>query len=371
MKPTAAGSTTFKQTGLTLVEIMIALLLGLFLIAGVISIFVSNKQTYRLNESLSRLQEDGRFVMEIFGSRLRSASYAGCYGDISAGVQNVLNNQANFAWNLTTPVQGFDNVAASAAIQGIATRSNTGAATSLTSGVATASIAGTDVLVLKGMSAGVPLATNPNNTTFTIAAANNRFTNGEILLVTNCDQASLFQASSVTTAGAVTTILHASGGGLTPGNNSSSISETYGVDAEIGRLQTLMYNIRQGANGRAALFESRLVVTGGNTVALTASELIPNVENMQLVFGVDTSGDQDADVYQDASAVVNWQNVVSVRIALLLASEEDNQVSVPESYTFNAATFTYDKDNPIVAARASRRFRRVFTGFVALRNRIL
>ena len=349
MKPTAAGSTTFKQTGLTLVEIMIALLLGLFLIAGVISIFVSNKQTYRLNESLSRLQEDGRFVMEIFGSRLRSASYAGCYGDISAGVQNVLNNQANFAWNLTTPVQGFDNVAVT--INGVTITP--------------------DALVLKGMSAGVPLATNPNNTTFTIAAANNRFTNGEILLVTNCDQASLFQASSVTTAGAVTTILHASGGGLTPGNNSSSISETYGVDAEIGRLQTLMYNIRQGANGRAALFESRLVVTGGNTVALTASELIPNVENMQLVFGVDTSGDQDADVYQDASAVVNWQNVVSVRIALLLASEEDNQVSVPESYTFNAATFTYDKDNPIVAARASRRFRRVFTGFVALRNRIL
>ncbi len=353
MKPTTARLTAFKQSGLSLVEILIALLLGVLIIAAVLSIFLSNKQTYSLNESLSRLQEDGRFVMEIFGSRLRSASYAGCYGDISQGVQNVLNDQGNFAWNLANPIQGFNNVAGNATI----------------SGVATTSLANTDLLALKGVSDSIPLATNPDSATFTVAAANNRFANGDILLVANCDQASIFQASSVATAGTVTTILHASGGGLTPGNSSSSVSG-YGVDAEIGRLQTSMYNIQPGANGRAALWERRLAVTGGNTVALSAVELIPNVVNMQLAFGVDTSGDQDADVYQDASAVANWRNVVSVRFALLLESDQDNQIPVPESYTFNTATFTYDKDNP-AAANANRRYRRIFTGVVTLRNRIL
>lgn len=360
MKPTAARLTAFRQAGLTLVEILIALLLGLFIIASVISIFVFNKQTYTLNESLSRLQEDGRFVMEILGSRLRSAGYAGCYGDISAaaGIENVLNNQTTFAWNLTTPLQGYNNVAANLAINSTGTTS-----------VATASIAGTDALVIKGMGEAAPIASTPNNTSFTIAATNNRFNNGEILFAANCDRASLFQATSITTAGAVTTINHVAGGAFIPGN-SLNTNNTYSTDAQIGRLESFLYNIQNGANGRPALWERRLVVTGGNTVSLTAVELIPNVANMQLAFGVDTSGDKDTDVYQDAAAVADWGRVVSIRFALLFESNEDNQVPAPESYTFNAVTFTYDKDNP-AAANANRRFRRIFTGVVTLRNRIL
>jgi type IV pilus assembly protein PilW len=123
MKPGALTLTKIGQKGLTLVEIMIALLLGLFLIAGIGYIFLASKQSYRLNEGLSRLQEDGRFTMEILQTRLRSADYAGCYEDISKGTENVLNTPTNFAWDLTKPVEGFDNVAANATISTITTNS--------------------------------------------------------------------------------------------------------------------------------------------------------------------------------------------------------------------------------------------------------
>jgi len=51
-----------RQQGLTLVELMIAMVIGLILIAGVIQIFLSSQQAYRTQESMSRIQESGRFA---------------------------------------------------------------------------------------------------------------------------------------------------------------------------------------------------------------------------------------------------------------------------------------------------------------------
>ncbi|TAL47465.1 MAG: pilus assembly protein PilW, partial [Methylovulum sp.] len=59
------------QTGMTLIEILIAMLLGVFLIGGVIQIFISTKQTYRMQEGLSRLQENGRFAMDFITKDVR------------------------------------------------------------------------------------------------------------------------------------------------------------------------------------------------------------------------------------------------------------------------------------------------------------
>ena len=57
-----------SQRGFTLIELMIAMLIGVFLMAGIIQIFISAKQGYRLQENLSRLQENGRFAMDFLAS---------------------------------------------------------------------------------------------------------------------------------------------------------------------------------------------------------------------------------------------------------------------------------------------------------------
>jgi type IV pilus assembly protein PilW len=64
------------QRGFTLIELMIAMLIGVFLMAGVIQIFLSAKQAYRLQENLSRLQENGRFAMDIMTKDIRMAGYS-------------------------------------------------------------------------------------------------------------------------------------------------------------------------------------------------------------------------------------------------------------------------------------------------------
>ena len=51
------------QRGLSLVELMVAIVLGLILVAAVIELFVNNRQVYRVQEAKARMQEDGRFAL--------------------------------------------------------------------------------------------------------------------------------------------------------------------------------------------------------------------------------------------------------------------------------------------------------------------
>ncbi len=66
-----------SQSGLTLIELMIAMIVGLFLSVGVIQIFTANNLTYRMTENISRLQENGRFALENLGKAVRSAGFKG------------------------------------------------------------------------------------------------------------------------------------------------------------------------------------------------------------------------------------------------------------------------------------------------------
>ena len=64
-----------NQHGLSLVELMIAMTIGLFLLAAIGSVFLSSKQTYRTGDNLSRMQENGRFAVDWLGKEIRVAGY--------------------------------------------------------------------------------------------------------------------------------------------------------------------------------------------------------------------------------------------------------------------------------------------------------
>ena len=64
-----------QQHGLTLVEILVALVLSLFLTAGIIQLFIGTKQSYRFHEALSRIQENGRFAIDRMNADIRMAGF--------------------------------------------------------------------------------------------------------------------------------------------------------------------------------------------------------------------------------------------------------------------------------------------------------
>ena len=94
------------------------------------------------------------------------------------------------------------------------------------------------------------------------------------------------------------------------------------------------------------------------------------VENMQIQYGLDNNADRDVDEYQAAALVTDWKAVISIRMSLLLASENSNLVKENTSYSFDENTLTFTKDaSP--TADANKKLHRSFTGMTALRNRTL
>lgn len=61
--------------GLSLIELLIAVTLGLIILTAVFEIFISTKQTFTATDILSRSQENGRFALEFLEKDIRMAGY--------------------------------------------------------------------------------------------------------------------------------------------------------------------------------------------------------------------------------------------------------------------------------------------------------
>lgn len=64
-----------RQSGVTLIELMIAMVLSLIVLIGVVNIYIVNKKVSRMEDGLSRMQENGRFAMDFLARDLRMAGY--------------------------------------------------------------------------------------------------------------------------------------------------------------------------------------------------------------------------------------------------------------------------------------------------------
>lgn len=75
-----SGGALVKQLGLSLVELMVAVLIGLIILAGVVQVLVSSKSTFLAQEDVAFIQENARYAMDVIGRDLRNAGSMGCAG---------------------------------------------------------------------------------------------------------------------------------------------------------------------------------------------------------------------------------------------------------------------------------------------------
>ncbi len=66
---------TRPQGGFTLIELMIAMVIGLFLLIGIYNVFMSARQTFDLQKKLAQLQEDQRIANTMINDVIQSAGY--------------------------------------------------------------------------------------------------------------------------------------------------------------------------------------------------------------------------------------------------------------------------------------------------------
>jgi type IV pilus assembly protein PilW len=83
-----------RQGGLSLIELMITLLVSLLVIGGLLQVYLSSKQSYNAQEQLARMQESGRFAMDLVTADLRRSGYWGGSVDlrrIEGGLPGAVN----------------------------------------------------------------------------------------------------------------------------------------------------------------------------------------------------------------------------------------------------------------------------------------
>lgn len=85
-------NTNTYQKGLTLIEIMLALSIGIFITGGIIQLFINSKKTYELQDGLSRVQENGRFAIYTMQEDVRMLGYWGCMTNASGDLVGVEGN---------------------------------------------------------------------------------------------------------------------------------------------------------------------------------------------------------------------------------------------------------------------------------------
>lgn len=360
-----------SQFGVTLIELMIAVTLGLLVTGAIVQVFIGNRETYAFNEGLSRLQENGRFAVDTLSYRIRLAGYFGCLWGIP--VTNNLNSAGDISFNFEQGLAGFEASGTGAGELFSATAKNPANGTdaddwspALPADLVGSVVPGSDVIVVRSGSSASHSLMSPFSTAGSVFvnATADEYRIGEIAIAADCQQASVFQVTSVTDSGSGIRLDHVATG--TPGNATVSwgTNQQYGSGAELLKAETWIYYVGARGDGEPpSLFQRRLEA---NAVTVTAAavpeEIVGSVDTLQALYGIDAALDGAVDEYVTADLVTDWSQVVTVRIGLVVRSPQEYGTETNfQSYDVNGTTFDPVDD---------RRERQVFTISIALRNRL-
>jgi type IV pilus assembly protein PilW len=371
-----------NNRGVTLIELLVALGLGLFVLIGLSSVYVAVKQSFRFQETTGRLQEDGAFALDTIAKDLRMAGYAGCAGINKTTIAavttyspgSVISTSYANSLNAANPLSQISSATAEMTQQPLTSqnfiRGFDGIPSSMFASSAPTNTS-TDSLFFSGgssnaMSVSAFMASATSPLTLLSDPYNWRNDTTNTFIVSNCVSSSSF-IGQVSAQGTGFKVTHD-----TTLNNSVDTftsSTLFGTDTIVMPLEWNFYYIstRTGAT-TPSLYR---VFFNGNSRSLP-QEVVSNVESMKLHYGesnADASGVStlQADNWRtSAAAVTDWSRVVAVRIGLMMVSSEDNtnpEVTLPTPYLLGAA---YTKP----PGASANRLRKEFSTTVVLRNTV-
>ncbi|WP_293995332.1 PilW family protein [Sphaerotilus sp.] len=326
---------TRRVRGVTLVELMVGMALGLFLVGVMGTIFLGSKSTFQAQNHVARLQESARFTMDTVSADLRMAGFRGCRGlGTTTPVANLLNTPTGFLYDFATGVWASHHngsVWVPALPSAISSPTLTPAPNSAGDVLTVRRAVGTGwALTAEMASPTAPLSVTPTG----------RITTGDLLMVSDCAGAAVFQATN-TSPGLGGSIEHSASVTATPGVSANSLGRAFLQDAMVYRLTTITYYLapsqRTGKTAQRALWSYTTPVYDGTP---QPQELVTGVEGLRVTLGLDSNADGAADAHVDPTLVTDWTQVVSVQAELLLASTEDGITSGYQPYTFAGTSVT-------------------------------
>jgi len=337
--------------GFSIVELLVAMAVGLFLAAGILGLFITNKTVYNDTARATELQENGRFALSYLINDLRHAyffgekHYDGFLPAADPGTPSntdVINNCSN-----VDSVYSFNDNSdpASFPLHG----------SSATDSTAIGCIA--DALVVNGIPSDIlilkfvrpePLYSTADLRYGNVYIASNR-SDGMLRLFT-ADTTMPTTASSCT--------------GRTEECLRYGAYWPYTFSA---------YYVRGNANDAEPPALARMTLEWDNATGMNvvSEDLVEGVEGMRILYGV--SATDQPETYEPASTVSNWSDVVSVQVHLLLrTTQPDRSYNDDRIYKMGDLTVTATSSSMLSQEATLRNFyRSVISSTVMLRNKPL
>ncbi|MGY0398997.1 MAG: PilW family protein [Ostreibacterium sp.] len=341
------------QKGLSLIELMIAMVLGIIVILGVSQGLTTMMLSSRAQLNNNSLQQTSDVALSYIGFKLRNALSTPCeqFGRTNRLTVGGMNNLAN-ATTVENLIKG----------RGVAIQQNI-------VGIGGQSMSTDDIELIESKDR--LFITGDTGITNPVIQASGQFNDYNqanwlnqhpLYIITDCQTIDVFQAASVGLNSGATTITASA---------NTKFKSTYRErnSAMVAFLEAS--KIRIDANGN--LSDTPLFATGAG-----GQSLVSDVETMRILFGVDAAGDDGiADRYITASELASLStniNVVSAEIYLLVHAQ-NGSTAVPASYTITLP----DTAKPIPAngtipqqtfTFTDRVMRRVFSRSVSFRNKV-
>jgi len=308
-----------QQRGVGLIELMVAMLIGLFLILGAVTVFNQSRNTYRASEGVARLQETARLAIDVIESDIRMANYWG------------MNNRAEYIVNRAGPsqpppaefnAQQQTNVSlcGTAASNWVINLNEYLGGSNNSYGLQCAASnyqGGSDVVVIRRANEARPAALDPNR----------------VYLQTSRIQGTLFVPNAACTLPTNPTCIPAAY--LPPASESRELeARAYYVSSQ----STLRNDV---PSLRRKRFANVNTAVAGD--AILDEEIVSGVEDLQVRLGVDTNGDSNIDQYVNPGGVPGNAAVVSVTIWLRVRAEDrdfGHRDQTAYQYADMAAAFT-------------------------------
>lgn len=339
---TESASSARTQSGFSLIEVMVAMAIGLVISSLVVTIFSASSSTYKVADTVGALQETGRVAMATIDRDVQMAGFRGCNSnnvESSGPLINVIAAPTAYANDLATPIQGYEYTGPGW----------TPALPATLTGAAPAPAVGSDVLVVR-VPVGIPatLSGPMASATADIPLFNTAgFAVNDNVFIADCNETAAFQISGF----AGTDVQH-----TLPKNSNASLGRVFAEDALMMRFETHAYYIAPSSRNPAT--ETSLWMMNG---AAAPVEVVEDVQGLQIQYGEDTDADYVANVFRRANAVANFGQVVALQVNLLVRGARFNETQAITNYVFDGQT----------VVPADRYTRRVYTATIQLRNRTL